>query len=102
MSRSRLSDLERSLRSLVKTGEIPGSLPVDLDDLLVTSQKLSALLEQLAGEGAELSREELLSRLFHVQIMIEQDLPMILDDLVPPLRTISGESLGRPSPVQPV
>jgi hypothetical protein len=95
---SRLSDLERSLALLIEKGEAPGALAVDLDDLLFTSEQLCALLVEIAQEGSNWSPAELKSKLFKVQIMIEQDLPLIFDDLLPPLQKLSGEVLGRIPP----
>lgn len=95
MTASRVSDFRRSLEPLLDKGVLPGAIAVDLDDLWETSQKLCVLLEDLAARDAAWSTAELKSKLFEVQILIEQDLPMIFDDLVTPLRTLSGESLDR-------
>jgi hypothetical protein len=97
MTDSRLADLKRSLASLVEKGGLPGQVVVDLDDLLLTSENLCALLAEIAQEGANWPPSQLKSKLFQVQIMIEQDLPMIFADLLPPLQRLSGEVLGVPA-----
>jgi hypothetical protein len=85
-----------SLASLLQEDVLPWETIGDLDDLLFTSEKLCALLRSIAQEGGDGTAEQLASRLFEVQIMIEQDLPMIVNDLLPPLRRLSGETLEHP------
>ena len=66
----------------------------DLDDLLGTAEQLCERLRAIALEGEQLPKRELRRWLFEVQIMIEQDIPMIFADLLPPLRKLSGENLS--------
>lgn len=98
MAASLLSEFARSLAPLLETEDLPREMVGDLDDLLFTSEQLCALLVEIAKEGANWSPAQLKSKLFKVQIMIEQDLPLIFDDLLPPLQKLSGEILGRIPP----
>ncbi len=91
---SLMSSFNRALERFLKKEELPREIVGDLDDLLGTAEKLCELLKDIARNGEHLSKKELKSRLFVVQIMVEQDLPMIMADLLPPLRKLSGEDLG--------
>jgi hypothetical protein len=73
---------------------LPQELVGDLDDLLSTSEELCALLREIAQGGAHLSTEQLKSKLYHVQILVDHDLRMVAEDVLPPLRTLFGDTLG--------
>ena len=87
---------ESSLRPLVDEGLDSGPLAVDLDDLMVTAERLSALLLEITRSDETWSLARLKSKLFQVQILVSQDLPMIFKDVLPPLERLSGEILECP------
>lgn len=89
-----IDSYSRSLEPFLKQDELPREVVGDLDDLLGTAEQLCECLREIARNGEQLPKKELKSRLFVIQIMIEQDLPMIFADLLPPLRKLSGENLS--------
>lgn len=91
---SLIADFSRSLARFFKRDELPLQVTGDLADLLGTAEQLCERLREIADKGEKLPKKELKRQLFVVQIMLEQDLPMIFADLVPPLRKLSGENLS--------
>lgn len=93
-SSSLIDNFRRSLAPFFRSDELPRQVNGDLDDLLGTAEQLCERLREIALKGEQVPKKELRRRLFEVQIMIEQDIPMIIADLLPPLRKLSGENLS--------
>lgn len=89
-----IDSFSRTLEPLLKEEELPREVVGDLDDLLGTAEKLCGALRDIARNEEQLPKDELKAMLFTVQVMIEQDLPMIVADLLPPLRELSAENLS--------
>ena len=86
---SRLMDFERTLVQLFDSGQFPLALVGDLDDLLFTLEEIASLLHALGNSEGESDPEQLRSSFSKLEIMLGHDLPMILKDVVPPLKRLS-------------
>lgn len=78
--------LKQVLERAVGAENVPGALVVDMTDLLGTLEKgVRAVRGLMSCRRAE----EVPQRLQHVAIIIEDDLPMIFRDLLPPLKKLT-------------
>jgi hypothetical protein len=69
------------------SGRFPREMLGDLADLRLTLPGIVRLLREIEQEeDAEVIR----AKVFRLSIILEQDLPMILDDLVPEIRRTLG------------
>ena len=89
-----LKKIEEGLASLFGPEGYPRPLVGDLDDLLCTLEQASRLLQSLSGEGAPAEPEELRAQFVRLGILLDQDLPMILEDVAPAMRQLLPETLG--------
>lgn len=84
-----IRDFRLALYHLLGHEEYPAGTTVDLSDLLGTLKKTVSILEQLrvSRSGAESTK------LVHeIEILIDDDLPMIFKDLLPNLKAICDEA----------
>lgn len=95
MSDLYISNLTHSLSDLLKHRRLPMEAIGDLADLLGTMEELVRLLKEVASAHSP-SSEDIPSKLYELQIALEQDLPMIISDLLPALQNLSGEVIGGP------
>jgi hypothetical protein len=91
-----IDDFHRSLSSFIDSGKLPREALGDLDDLLMTAESLCHLLREIGAAGEQDGQQAKRKMLFRLQILIEQDLPLIFNDLVPVLRQLTGENMVLP------
>lgn len=93
MSQKRLSAedqmnlFEEALTRVFGKGGFPLAAVGDLTDLLFTLEKAVGLLGSVAGEE---NQKALCGKLYELEILLEEDLPMILEDLLPVTRQLRG------------
>lgn len=93
-----LRRFEEALVRLFGPRGFPLSAVGDLDDLLCCLEQTVGLLRDLAASGSEEDAEKLRSTFVRLGVVLEQDLPMILDDLRPAMQgLLAGDTPGAPS-----
>jgi hypothetical protein len=85
-----LKSFEQALVRIYGRDGFPRALVGDLDDLLFTLEDTASILRALAM-ATNLDRKELDLHLYHIQIAIEEDLPMIFRDLLPAMKRLRDD-----------
>ena len=81
---------EMSLATSLGRNKYPGTLPVDLDDLLGTLERVCERLREIAFKGQTLSFGEMEKALMELRIVLKEDVGGIVDDLIPQIRKTVG------------
>ena len=97
MAKNQLRDFERVLDRCLGRGSYPQQLIGDLDDLLMTITKAEFHIRALVDNG-QCASAELSSKLYALQMVLEDELALILQDVVPLIKAArEGKSKISPS-----
>jgi hypothetical protein len=82
-----IKKFDKAMERCFGAGGFPREMLGDLADLRLTLPGIVRLLREI---GQEEDAEVIRAKLFHLSIVLEQDLPMIIHDLVPEIKQALG------------
>lgn len=80
-----IEDFQKTLQATLGDQHVPDGSPGDLSDLLGTLEDAISLLKSLRGFPRDQNPSTLLHR---IEIMLEDDIPMICADLIPAIKSM--------------
>lgn len=81
-----IEEARELLSRLYGEGSFPLAMAGDLDDLRFTLENIIRLLKGLVRDRASLGQDELERNFHDLEILLEQELPYILEDLLPSMK----------------
>ena len=87
-----LDPIQRTLDHFFGPGQFPLEMVGDLDSLLLTLKWGVGLVNSLAEAPADRTKQEITSRLYEIEFLLTEELPLIGKDLVPMIRALRKQA----------